>query len=229
MLAGLPAGASRSFVAMVHHGGEAVPVRTLVLRWEGDIRQANCSCLGVALQQSIGTEVFSFSQRFFTHPQENLHREQSCSVKFHIQANKHKTHWEKIPSQALLFASINLSFCLASLLVKKGLWRVPPQGSVFLGCWGYISMPADSYFLHCNLSTYNRNTFSMCSSSSHSYFHHPLLQILHSAHPPFDMHVLFYQIMQANSCSRSTPIWNIASNYRRQICLLIFKICQWLY
>lgn len=138
MLAGLPAGASRSFVAMVHHGGEAVPVRTLVLRWEGDIRQANCSCLGAALQQSIGTEVFSFSQRFFTHPQENLHREQSCSVKFHIQANKHKTHWEKIPSQALLFASINLSFCLASLLVKKGLWRVPPRGSVFLGCWGYI-------------------------------------------------------------------------------------------
>lgn len=139
VLTGLPAGASWGFLAMVHHGGEAVPVGTLVLRWEGDIWQANCSCLGAALQQNIETEVFSFSRHFFTHPQENLHRQQPCSVRFHLQANKHKTHWEKIPSQALPFGSVNLGFCLASLLVKKGLWQIPPWGSVFLGCWGYAS------------------------------------------------------------------------------------------
>lgn len=166
----------------------AVPVGTLVLRWEWDIRQANCSCLGVALHQSIAAEVFAFSQHFFTNT-ENLQREQSCSVKFHIQANKHKINWEKIPSQTLLFASVNLGF--ASLLVKKGPWQIHPQGSALPGCLGCISMPADTYLFHCNLPIYNRSTATVCSTSSHSYFHNPLLQILHSASVPFDVHILF--------------------------------------
>lgn len=38
-----------------------------------------------------------------------------------VQANKHKVHGEKIPNQALLVVSVNLRFCLAGLLVKRGL------------------------------------------------------------------------------------------------------------
>jgi len=56
---------------------------------------------------------------FFMLSQKNHHREWCSSIKFHVQANKHKTLSEIIASQTLLFASVNLGSCLASLLVKK--------------------------------------------------------------------------------------------------------------
>lgn len=150
---------------------------------------------------------------------------ENCSIKFHIQENKHKTFSGNSQPDPDVY------FCKSRLLLFKFTgeersMKNSPLGPVFYSSWGYISTPANNYFLQCNLPTYKRRTFTACSASSHSYFHHPLLQILHSAHPPFDALLLFSQILQANSCFCSTPIWNIASNYRRQICLLIFKICQ---
>lgn len=34
-------------------------------------------------------------------------------------------HFQGIPSQTLMFTSVNLGFCFSRLLVKKGLWRIP--------------------------------------------------------------------------------------------------------
>lgn len=91
--------------------------------------------------RDLEPKYFPFLQKFSHIPKKIFTR--SCPVLSNVivQANKHKTYGEKILSQALLVVSINLMFCLESLLLKKGLWKIPSGFSIpgMLGLYIYVS------------------------------------------------------------------------------------------
>lgn len=140
-LAGPDGGASQGSLAMGHRGEEAVPVGTHTgpqKRWRLRAGKLQLPWSSTAVEYR-NWSVFHFYGTFLHFPRKIF--TENCSIKFHIQANKHKTLSGKIPSQTLLFTSVNLGFCFSSLLVKKSLWRIPLWDLYFrqLGLYIYTS------------------------------------------------------------------------------------------
>lgn len=106
VVVGIPAGISWSFLALEHPGGAAFDPQ---------------------YNKELEPKYFPFLRTFLHIPKKIFTR--SCPILSNVviqaKKNPNKPNGEKIPSQALLVVSVNLRFCLASLLLKKGLWKNP--------------------------------------------------------------------------------------------------------
>lgn len=148
-------------------------------------------------------------------PRKTFRESSQCAVKFHLQANRHKTHWERENSQP----GPAVCFCKSKLLRCKftGEERAMTNSPSGVSISGLLRLTAIS-----SIATYLLPTgalwvlhkqpqrFSSPSSANPAFCTSPS-RLARPLHPD----------QAASSCSGSTPIWNIAWYYSRQLCLFI--------
>lgn len=181
MLTGLLVGASWCFLATVCHGGPSgdpgPQMRVRYLAGKLQLPWSSTTSEYEELKYLPFLSTFLQIRKIFT---ENSH---VLSNSIYRQTNI-KYIERKFPARPCCLLLLCKFIGEGSAMINS------PSGVGFSGLFG-LYMSADSYILHCNLPIYNRSTAIVCSTSSHSYFHNPLLQILHSASVPFDVHILF--------------------------------------